>query len=72
MIYPILNTPNATVTTQNSISPDVQSFMHLSHCVNASCGSATMKSSARCQLLELDISINGTLSDALIDGGASH
>ena len=42
--------------------------MHLFHCLDASCGSTPMESSARYQLLELDI--NGTPSAAPINNGA--
>ena len=46
--------------------------MHLSHCIDIACGSAHLESSAKYQLLEFDMDINGTPSIALINSDAFH
>ena len=69
---PILNTTNATITIHDSISLDVQSFIHLFKYIDSPCGSTPLASSARNQLLEVDVDVNGTPSVALIDSGTSQ
>ena len=46
--------------------------MHLFNCVNAPCGFDPFEYSARDQLLELNVGVNGTPSVALINNGTSH
>ena len=46
--------------------------MRLSHCADAPYVSTPFEYSARYQLLEHDVDINGTPSVSLIDSGALH
>ena len=68
----ILNIPIDTVTNHNSIAVDIQSFIQLSHHAPTPCGFAPIEYSAKCQLLGLDVGINGSLSVALSGSGAYH